>query len=76
MELNGKIALVLGAIRGIGKGIGLALAKQGVKVVLNYFDWDEELEDLKEDFADTGQEHLVVRTNLLEVDTIPILSSR
>lgn len=70
MELNGKVALVLGAIKGIGKGIGLALAKQGVTVALNYFDWDEELEDLKKDFADTGQEHLVVRTNLLEVDKI------
>ncbi|MCP4627766.1 MAG: SDR family oxidoreductase [bacterium] len=70
MELNGKVALVLGAIKGIGKGIGLALAKQGVTVALNYFDWDEELEDLKKNFTDTGQEHLVVRTNLLEVDKI------
>ena len=73
MELPGKVALVLGAIKGIGKGIGLALAKRGVKVALNYFDWEEELADLKKDFAETGQEHLVVRTNLLEVDKIPNL---
>ncbi len=31
MELNGRVALVLGAIKGIGKGIGLALADRGVK---------------------------------------------
>jgi 3-oxoacyl-[acyl-carrier protein] reductase len=73
MKLNGKVALVLGAIKGIGRGIGLALAQRGVKVALNYFDWEEELESLKKDFADTGPEHLVVRTNLLEVDKIPNL---
>lgn len=41
MKLKGKVALVLGAIKGIGKGIGLALAKEGVKIALNYFDWEE-----------------------------------
>jgi len=68
MELNGKVALVLGAIRGIGKEIGLALAKQGVKVALTYFDWEEKLEGLKQDFADTGRSHLILKTNLLEVE--------
>lgn len=70
MRLNGKVALVLGGIKGIGKGIGLALANEGVKVALNYYDWEEELAALKKDFAATGQEHLIVRTNLLETDRI------
>ena len=69
MELNGKVALVLGAVKGIGKGIGLALAKQGVSVALNYCDWEEELDNLKRDFS--GSRHLILRTNLLKVDTIP-----
>ena len=73
MDLTGKVALVLGAIKGIGKGIGLALASQGVRVALNYFDWQEELDGLKKEFADTGQEHLIIRTNLLEVEKIPNL---
>jgi 3-oxoacyl-[acyl-carrier protein] reductase len=71
MNLKGKVALVLGAIKGIGKGIGLALADVGVNVVLNYYDWDEELEALSRDFAETGQAHLIVQTNLLEVEKIP-----
>jgi len=41
MTLNGKVALVLGAIKGIGKEIGLALAKEGAKIALNYYDWEE-----------------------------------
>jgi len=70
MELENKVALVLGAIKGIGKGIGLALANAGVNVALNYFDWEENLEEMKQDFADTGQDHLIIRTNLLETDKI------
>ena len=73
MELDGKVALVLGAIKGIGKGIGLALARQGVKVALNYFDWEDALAGMQTEFADTGQDHLIVRTNLLEVEKIPNL---
>jgi len=76
MELNGKVALVLGAIKGIGKGIGLALTQQGVTVALNYFDWEEELDGLKKEFAGTGQEHLIIKTNLLEVEKIPNLIGR
>ena len=34
MELSGKVALVTGAARGIGRGIALALAAEGVRVAL------------------------------------------
>lgn len=71
MELKDKVALVLGSIKGMGKGIGLALANEGATVVLNYFDWEESLDDMTRDFAETGQSHLIVRTNLLETDKIP-----
>ena len=71
MELKGKVALVLGAIKGIGRGVALSLANAGVKVNVNYFDWAEELEALKTDLTDTGQEHLIIKTNLLETKAIP-----
>jgi 3-oxoacyl-[acyl-carrier protein] reductase len=70
MELKGKVALVLGAIKGIGKGIGLALAGEGVKVGLNYYDWEDSLEKMEGDFQGAGAEYLVARTNLLETDQI------
>jgi 3-oxoacyl-[acyl-carrier protein] reductase len=73
MELNGKVALVLGAIKGIGKGVGLALAREGVKVVLNYYDWEESLGQMKQDFEEAGADCLVVRTDLLDTDKISSL---
>ena len=33
---NGKIALVTGAAKGIGKGIALKLAQAGYTVIVNY----------------------------------------
>ena len=36
MELNGKVALVTGAGRGLGRGIAVELSKNGCKVFLNY----------------------------------------
>jgi len=73
MDLEGKVALVLGAIKGIGKGVGLALARAGVKVALNYHDWEEELEAMRQEFSETGQEPIIFNTNLLDVDSIPQL---
>ena len=34
--LNGKVAVVTGASRGIGKAIAIAMAKEGATVVINY----------------------------------------
>ena len=71
MEMHNKVALVLGAIKGIGKGIGLMLAQQGVRVALNYFDWPEALDRMKKDFNRIGTEHLILKTDLLQTDKIP-----
>jgi 3-oxoacyl-[acyl-carrier protein] reductase len=73
MEIKNKVALVLGAVKGIGKGIGLALAQEGVSVALNYFDWEEELPNLKKDFARIGQDHLILKTDLLDTGKIPAM---
>ncbi|MCP4686460.1 MAG: SDR family oxidoreductase [Desulfobacterales bacterium] len=76
MDIKGKTALVLGAIKGIGKGVGLALARAGAHVALTHYDWEESLPGMKRDFAETGAPHLITRINLLETDRIQGLIDR
>ncbi|MBF0230306.1 MAG: SDR family oxidoreductase [Desulfamplus sp.] len=51
MELKGKTALVLGAVKGVGKAIGIALAEQGVNLALTRYDWTDSFKSMEEDFV-------------------------
>ena len=46
MELAGKVVIVTGASRGIGRGIALSLAEAGARVVVNYNNSAEAAESL------------------------------
>lgn len=70
MQLNDKVALVLGSVKGIGKAVGLDLADAGVKVVYTYYDWPESLASLQADAGASGREHWIARVNLLDTDAI------
>ncbi|MEW6076805.1 MAG: SDR family oxidoreductase [Thermodesulfobacteriota bacterium] len=76
MELTGKTALVLGAIKGIGREIGLALARRGVRLGLTYNDWEERLPEMKAAFAATGTDYEVLKIDLNQTDRIPALIDR
>ncbi|MFL5783970.1 MAG: 3-oxoacyl-ACP reductase FabG [Bacteriovoracaceae bacterium] len=53
-DLNGKVILVTGAARGIGKSIALALAAQGAHVVFNYRGDEAKAMALKEELEKAG----------------------
>ena len=71
--MTNKVALVLGAIKGIGKAIGRSLAEQGVKVALTHYDWEESLDSMRADFEATGTEHMIIRSDLRDTRTVPDL---
>jgi 3-oxoacyl-[acyl-carrier protein] reductase len=64
MNLNGKTALVLGAVKGIGRGIALALAESGCALALTHFDWPEALPPLRRKLAASGAAHLLIAADL------------
>ena len=71
MEIKGKIALVLGADRGIGKAIALSLAAAGATVVCTRFDRPAEELALPVD-----NDHLVVKVDLRQPDQVAALVDR
>ncbi|MDH4321547.1 MAG: SDR family oxidoreductase [Desulfobulbaceae bacterium] len=64
MDISGKTALVLGAAKGIGKEIGMALAEAGATVVFTCFDWPEESALLRQEVAAMAGNHLVCTVDL------------
>lgn len=54
MQLSGKVVLVTGASRGIGKAIALAFAKEGATVVINYAGNQQAAEDTLAKVKDLG----------------------
>ena len=70
MTKKNKTALVLGSIKGIGKAIALSLAKQGIQIAATYYDWEEYLPEMKNDFSSINTRHLITKVNLLDIDAI------
>jgi 3-oxoacyl-[acyl-carrier protein] reductase len=71
MEIKDKVALVLGASKGIGRAIARALADSGAKLVLPYhYDWPQESADMKQEFAGPGANHHAVQVDLRDAGQV------
>lgn len=75
MKLQGKIALVLGGAKGIGKAVGFALAKAGATVVLTHHDWPEEAAAMQAELAALGNDHLAIKVDLRDPAAVQELLS-
>lgn len=63
-DLKDKKALVTGASRGIGRGIALALAKQGADVAVNYRSNTEEAEKVVSEIKAQGRDSFLVQADV------------
>lgn len=75
MEISGKIALVLGGAKGIGKEIGFSLARAGATVTLTHYDWPEASETMRQELAGLGSEHLACKIDLRDPHEVSSLIS-
>ncbi|MBU1343999.1 MAG: SDR family oxidoreductase [Proteobacteria bacterium] len=74
MEIKGKIVLVLGAVKGIGKGIGLALASEGAKLVLTRHDWEDAFVSMENDFLSATADHMIIEADLRCIEDVEKLA--
>ena len=68
MSLNGKVALVTGGSRGIGKAIVTALADAGAKVVINYQRDTAAAETTLSEVKDKGGEGVIYQADITSLE--------
>ena len=67
---HGKVAIVTGSSRGLGRAIVRELADHGCKVVINYYQSKELADQLLADLKDKGQEATAVRAGVAHPDEV------
>lgn len=70
MQLQGKIALIPGASRAIGRAIARKLAREGVNLILPTFDWPDSIREMEEECKDLGVEVLILPVDLREQEQV------
>ncbi len=64
MDLNGKVAIVTGGARDIGRAVSVKLASEGAKVVVNYFNNREAADETLELIKAAGGEAVAVKGDM------------
>lgn len=68
--LDGKVAIITGSSRGIGKATALALAEQGGKVIVNYARSSEAADAVVTQIAEAGGEAIALRADVSKADDV------
>ncbi len=63
-DLKGKVAVVTGGSRGIGRAIALALAEAGADILLNYSRSDKQADQVKKEIEKMGRKCVSVRADV------------
>lgn len=75
-NLKGKVAVVTGGSRDIGRSISIGLAKEGAKVVVNYNSSEAGALETVEKIKALGGEAIAVKANVSKIEDIAFLKSK
>ena len=70
MNLEGKVALVTGASRGIGREIALELAREGCNIAVNYSGSEAKANEVVDEINGLGREAIAVQCNVSDSDAV------
>ena len=76
MLLDGKVALVTGASRGIGRAIALRLASEGAKVAINYAGSTAKAEAVKTEIEQNGGEAILVQADVSDSASVDAMVAK
>lgn len=76
MNLAGKVALVTGASRGIGRGIATRLGAAGARVVINHLGQAAEADTVVREVAKAGSDALAVEADVADRDQVMAMIAR
>ncbi|MDE5070984.1 MAG: SDR family NAD(P)-dependent oxidoreductase, partial [Trichodesmium sp. St5_bin8] len=69
-RLKGKVAIVTGASRGIGRATALALAMEGANVVVNYAKSSDTAEEVVAEIVAAGGNGLALQADVSQVEEV------
>ncbi|MBD0335250.1 MAG: 3-oxoacyl-[acyl-carrier-protein] reductase [Cyanobacteria bacterium Co-bin13] len=72
-SLQGQVAIVTGASRGIGRAVALVLAAEGASVVVNYASSSGAADDLVTQITDQGGSALALQADVSKADQVEAL---
>ncbi|OGO50928.1 MAG: 3-oxoacyl-[acyl-carrier-protein] reductase [Chloroflexi bacterium RBG_16_68_14] len=75
-RLDGQVAIVTGASRGIGRAVAKELAEWGAAVVVNYYQSQEQAEQLVSDLTGQGARAIAVRAGVAHPDDVQAMVER
>ncbi len=70
MLLDGKVAMVTGASRGIGRSVAIALAKAGAKVIINYAGNVVAAQEVKDLIEAAGGQSMIVQADVASDEAV------
>lgn len=68
-KLSGKVALVTGASRGIGRSIALRLAEEGAAIAVNYASNVEKAQEVVEKITQNGGKAIAIQADVSQVSS-------
>ncbi|MES2371486.1 MAG: 3-oxoacyl-ACP reductase family protein [Bacteroidota bacterium] len=64
MKLKGKVAVVTGGSRDIGKAVSIKLAAEGAKVVINYLNNESQAKETQQEIKKAGGDAVIVKADV------------
>lgn len=70
MRFEGKVVLVTGASRGIGRAIAIGFGKEGAKVIVNYTNSEKRAEEVVAEIKKAGSDAIAVKSDVSNEDQV------